>query len=226
MHLLQFHHNGLIRCYLQLLCLIEFGLCFVTSTHGPIEPSQLPMNFGVIGAELFSLLQFAHRLIPASLPRVCEPQIKMCQLDGRLNLNSALKVKHRLVQVIFVDLNVCKIGQRKRMNRVIDELSLEFSLRLIKSQQSPQQVAVSEVNIGSFGVSLHRCRELLNRMGFIVHFVVRLACKHVRFGGLCIQRQDLTVDVENALVLLRPQAAMGKEEPKLEVLRVCRRCRL
>src|SRR5580700_7593073 len=103
------------------------------------------------------------------------------------------------------------------MFRVVCELRTEGLFCFIESQYPPEQVAISEMDIRHGGISLNRSLKLGNCAVIVFQLVVGFPRKHICFGRLRIQREDLTINIEHTLVLPGAETALGQRHPEREI---------
>lgn len=78
------------------------------------------------------------------------------------------------------------------------------------------------MDAGFPGIGFDGVAELLDGVVVVAHLVVGFAGEHVGFRGLGVEIEYLMIDVEDALILLGPEATMREDEAIGKVLRIAR----
>ena len=124
-----------------------------------------------------------------------------------------------LGRMLQLHLRVAEIRERRRMHRLVLNLFPELLRSLLVPTLLPQQIAQAKMHVWLRRSCFLRRLKFRDRLFRLIHPIQRFTGQHVRLRGVRIHEEDLLVLVQNAVVLLRVEAALRQYATHFHVLR-------
>ncbi|HEX4309260.1 MAG TPA: hypothetical protein VHZ25_04480 [Acidobacteriaceae bacterium] len=166
------------------------------------------MNLDICGCEAFGHLEIAEGFVVVVCGGVEDAEVEPGKLLAGVEAKGFLNEGAGDVWAVEADVGIGPVGERFDVGGGIFAFQLELLGGFVELALTPEQVAEAKVNAGLFGVRMDGIAKLFDGALMVAHLVVGFAGEHVGFGGLGVEGEDLVIDIEHALELSGPEAAV------------------
>jgi len=201
---------------------VELGLSEGALAHRLIETRETPVDLDIRGRDFFRRLKIVEGGLVVAGVGIENAEIEPGEFLRGTEFEGALNEGTGDIVAIEADIGVSPVGDALGIVGLVFDFELELAGGLVKLALAPQQVAEPEVDAGDPGIGFDSGAELADGVFMVAHFVIGFAGEHVGFSGFGIEVEDLVVDVEDARILLRPEAGVRQDQTVGKVLRVAR----